>query len=342
MCHIVCACATVMDTVYARAAKEKPHNFKGGTMSVHTFKKNGEFRGEMIPETNFLSTHVLLDSGASMLTSVDYGAARRLLSNFKNTGKGRLIKKRDGRIELIDSLWRDYGDTHTDLHDINDLIRIKDRIFALCRNADDRCRSIVIVDWGCGAGHTLTQLDAWLRKMGIDCVKLYGFANEFHPDWHKAPANITFILDVAENLPKYFNTRTVDFIYSIAGLYYLFIPESDSGDDDMLEYFKKHRFDGSLFKNYTHTERHLEALSFIMKYSGELIIDLPVHVIDIDYNLLKTENRYFTTHRNPEVYGEHAYVLVPSLPGLHDGFIGSPAHSLGRDDFGEKAYGTMA
>ena len=266
----------------------------------------------MLGQSNFLPTHISLGARANILTSLDYEMAKEVVFCSGHTGKGRLRQNPDGRIEIVDSVWMEYGDSHTDLHDINDLIRIKDRIFSLCNQDDADRGSIVIVDWGCGSGHTLVQLDCWLREMSITCVKLYGYANEFHTDWFNAPANLTFILDVADNLPRYFSTRTVDFIYSIAGLYYLFIPESEGSDDDMLEFFRKHRFDGRLFKKYAHTERHLEALSAIMKCNGELLIDLPLHVIDIDYSLLKSRNKHYRTLRNPEKYGEHAYVLVPS------------------------------
>ncbi len=260
----------------------------------------------------FLPTHIPLPSGATLLTSLDYETAEEVVFRSSHTGKGRLQQHADKRIEIVDSLWMAYGDTHTDLHDINDLIRIKDRLLSRCDKGNEECGSVVIIDWGCGAGHTLAQLDRWLRTMKITWVRLFGYANEFHVDWLKAPASLTFILDVADNLPRYFDTRTVDFIYSIAGLYYLFIPQSEGGDDDMLEFFRKHGFDGRLFKNYAHTERHLEALSAMMKSNGELLIDLPLHVIDIDYNLLKSGSRYYRTLRNPEKYGEHAYVLVPS------------------------------
>jgi len=268
----------------------------------------------ILQERRFEPTQIPFGCGAKMLTSLDYKTARKVVFTSAETGKGRLHRNTAGQIEMIDSLWMEYGDTHTDLHDINDLIRIKDRILSLCHHSEDVCGPIVIVDWGCGAGHTLAQLDRWLKALNINCVQLYGFANEFHADWLKAPANLTFILDVADNLPRYFDARSVDFIYSIAGLYYLFIPESESSHDDMLEFFRKHRFDGRLFKSYAHTERHLEALSTIMRSNGELLIDLPVHVIDIDYNLLKSDNRNYRTLRNPEKYGEHAYVLMPIQP----------------------------
>lgn len=277
-------------------------------------------------EDNFMATCIHFETGSSMLTSLCYEKAIKLIAHCEKNRKGRLRRKPDGSIELINSVWRSYGDTHTDLHDINDLIRIKDRIISMCERRNDCQGTIAIVDWGCGAGHTLVQLGRWLKKENITCVKLYGYANEIHPDWQYAPGNITFILDVADNLPMYFKKRTVDFIYSIAGLYYLFLPEYDAHDDDMVEYFKKHQFDGRLFKNYSHTEKHLEQLSVIMKSNGELIIDLPIHVIDIDFSLLKTHSRKYETLRNPDKYGEHAYVLVPR----NEGQAGQVSDNTGR------------
>jgi hypothetical protein len=265
-------------------------------------------------QNGFLPTQLRLSSGATILTSLDYAQVLEMIFSTTDKAKGRLRRKPDGGIEVIDSLWVEYGDTHTDLHHINDQVRIKDRMISLLKNHGAGGRPIVIVDWGCGAGHTLAQLDHWLRKMKITNSKLFGFANEFHVDWLDAPSNLTFILDVADNLHRYFNARTVDFIYSIAGLYYLFLPEIDRCDDDMLEFFRKHRFDGRLFQTYEHTERYLEALSFIMKTSGELLMDLPSHIIDIDFDLLKSFSRNYRTLRNPEKYGEQAYVLVPNRP----------------------------
>lgn len=262
-------------------------------------------------ENDFMATCIHFESGSDLLTSLCYEKANNLISQYEKTGKGRLRRNPDGSIEVINSVWRDYADTHTDLHDINDLIRIKDRIISMCSKRSNCKGPINIVDWGCGAGHTLTQLGRWLDEENITCVKLYGYANEIHSDWQYAAGNITFILDVADNLPMYFKKGTVDFIYSIAGLYYLFLPEYDSHDDDMVEYFKKHQFDGRLFKSYLHTEKHLEQLSTIMKADGELVIDLPIHVIDIDFNLLQTKSKKYRTLRNPDKYGEHAYVMVP-------------------------------
>lgn len=262
-------------------------------------------------ENYSMATCIHFESGSSMLTSLCYEEAKKLITHCEKNGKGRLRRKPDGSIELINSVWRDYGDTHTDLHDINDLIRIKDRIISMCGRRSDCQGTIVIVDWGCGAGHTLVQLGKWLKRENITCVKLYGYANEFHPDWHHAPGNITFILDVADNLPMYFKESSIDFIYSIAGLYYLFLPKYDDHNDDMVEYFKKHQFNARLFKSYSHTEKHLEQLSMIMKAKGELIIDLPIHVIDIDFSLLQTQSRKYRTLRDPDKYGEHAFVLVP-------------------------------
>jgi hypothetical protein len=262
-------------------------------------------------EKDFMTTCIHFESGSDMLTSLCFEKADKLISQCEKTGKGRLRRKPDGSIDLIHSVWRDYGDTHTDLHDINDLIRIKDRIITMCSKRSDCQGTMIIIDWGCGAGHTLVQLGRWLKKENITCVKLYGYANEFHPDWQYATENITFILDVADNLPKYFKKGAVDFIYSIAGLYYLFLPEYDDHNDDMVEYFKKHQFDARLFKYYSHTEKHLEQLSSIMKANAELIIDLPIHVIDIDFNLLKTQSRKYKTLTDPEKYGEHAYVMLP-------------------------------
>ena len=282
-------------------------------MAAKALARQISYGASVLQESSFKPTRVPLGSGAHMLTSLDYETARKVILTSAYNGRGRLQRNPAGHIEVIDSLWMEYGDTHTDLHDINDLIRIKDRLISQCHHSRPDSGPIVVVDWGCGAGHTLSQLDRWLKAMNMNCVQLYGYANEFHADWLKAPANLTFILDVADNLPGYFNARSVDFIYSIAGLYYLFIPESEGGDDDMLEFFRKHQFDGRLFKSYAHTERHLEALSTVMKGNGELLIDLPVHVIDIDYNLLKSNNQSYRTLRNPEKYGEHAYVLKPNL-----------------------------
>lgn len=284
---------------------------QGETMYTYAIVK--PLRGEIpvLFDKDAMATCIHFESGSNLLTSLSYEKATQLIAQCKKTGKGRLRRKPDRSIELINSVWREYGDTHTDLHDINDMLRIKDRIIAMCGKRSGCQGSTMIVDWGCGAGHTLVQLARWLEAENITCVKLYGFANEIHPDWQYAPENITFIWDVAENLPMYFNKRTVDFIYSIAGLYYLFLPEYDEHDEDMVAYFKKHQFNGRLFKNYSHTEKHLEQLSAIMKADGELMIDLPIHVIDIDYSLLHTQSRQYKTIRNPDKYGEHAYVLVP-------------------------------
>ena len=70
-------------------------------------------------------------------------------------------------------------------------------------------------------------------------------------------------------------------------------------------------FDAGLFKLYSRTETHLEQLSLIMNVHGELLIDLPVHIIDIDYSLLRIENTNYRTLINPEKYGEHAFVVAP-------------------------------
>ena len=256
-------------------------------------------------------SRIRFQMGSHMLTSLGSDITEQLISCSERSGKGRVFRRHDGGIGLTDSLWSDYGDSHTDLHAINDLIRIKDRIATVYKNTLGLDKSFVIIDWGCGAGHTLMQLEGWLQDENIQGIKLYGFANEIHPEWQYAPENITFILDVADQLPFYFKPRSVDFIYSIAGLYYLFLPELDGPDCDMVEYFSRHAFYGGRFRSYSHTEKYLERLSFIMKFHGELLIDLPIHIIDIDFNLLSNENKNYDTQRNPELFGEHAYVLSP-------------------------------
>jgi len=259
---------------------------------------------------DFAPTAITLLSGAQMLTSLSHNVANELSAYIQTTGKGRLYKDSTGSIELIDSLWQEYGDTHTDLHAINGLLHIKERINALYKKKS-RHLPFVIVDWGCGSGHTLRQLCKWLKKQNITNIKLYGFANEMHPDWQSTPEEITLILDIAENFSKYFKGRAIDFIYSIAGLYYLFLPEFEKQKYNLVEYFYVNRFDNTVFKNFSHTEKYLEQLSLTMRGKGEILIDLPVHVIDINYHGLQMDNSHFLTVRNPAKYGEHAFVVLP-------------------------------
>ncbi|MFH2061278.1 MAG: class I SAM-dependent methyltransferase [Pseudomonadota bacterium] len=260
----------------------------------------------------FRASLTTFESGAKMLTSMDPDATKELITSFEKTGKGRLNKGFDNRIEVLDSMWQDYNDTHTDLHVFNDLIRIKERIIALNKHKKKWDIPFVILDWGCGSGHTLNQLSKWLDEQKIFDVKLYGFANQIHPDWKYAAENITFILDVADHLPLYFKDEKIDLIYSIAGLYYLFLPDSNNQKYDMVEYFKRHQFNSDLFKIHSHTEKYLEHLSFILKPHGELLIDLPIHIIDVNYDLLQTQNKHFIGLEDHEKYGEYAFVVVPT------------------------------
>ncbi len=79
-------------------------------------------------------------------------------------------------------------------------------------------KKVTILEWGVGDGTALISIGHKLKAMGIDNVRLVGFANMFFENWHSAPDNVDFIFDTAGNLPLYFEAGEIDMVFSHLGL----------------------------------------------------------------------------------------------------------------------------
>jgi hypothetical protein len=83
---------------------------------------------------------------------------------------------------------------------------------------------MTIVDWGAGNGRALIELARALRGAGVppDRVRLVGFGDVYFERWKaEAELGVEFILDRAENFPRYFKPGEIDVLFSYLGLYHM-------------------------------------------------------------------------------------------------------------------------
>jgi len=74
------------------------------------------------------------------------------------------------------------------------------------------------VDWGCGDASAMDEIATLLDAQNIKNVRLVAYSNAYTPEWEKVHKRVTFILDAADNLYKYFENEEIDLIYSHYGL----------------------------------------------------------------------------------------------------------------------------
>jgi len=78
-------------------------------------------------------------------------------------------------------------------------------------------RKPVIVDWGCERGRAIKELSNAPELTGR--VKAYGFGDLARKEWlNKDAAGVTFIHSPAEDFRRYFKDKSIDIIYSLAGI----------------------------------------------------------------------------------------------------------------------------
>jgi len=177
---------------------------------------------------------VLLPGGAVLMTLVDQRKIpnpRFFVKNVESAGRGTLRVTNTGG----------YAYQTTPFWVINGALGVMKRIELLDQERADKNVPIVILDWGCGTGEALVGLlhrlqQRELEGRGIANVVLYGFSDEFYPEWKKVPQGITFIWGTADHLRYLMNDHLhgVSLIYSHQGLEHIF---NDMG------LFKRHFLD---------------------------------------------------------------------------------------------------
>jgi SAM-dependent methyltransferase len=78
----------------------------------------------------------------------------------------------------------------------------------------------VIVDWGCGAGTSITEL----AKKFHDKAHFYGFGDVFYEDWRRNE-QVKFVHGIGTDFPRYFKKNSIDIIYSFSSLSHEFTPD---------------------------------------------------------------------------------------------------------------------
>lgn len=76
---------------------------------------------------------------------------------------------------------------------------------------------ITVLDWGCGQGVALMDLERALRIRGIHNVRYFGFSDVYYHRWNEASAAHTFIFDSGFRYGNYFKAGEIDIMMSYFG-----------------------------------------------------------------------------------------------------------------------------
>lgn len=161
-------------------------------------------------------TVLSLAGGAALWTPLAKDRTRRVLERGFPT---RLRRTPSGDLSEIEPIGWQYiqsplGEVNQRLH-----MNLAEHIQSLARAHPEE--TVRILDWGCGKGATVIDLARQLKEAGITNVQFFGFSDEYHAMWNKAPETVTFIWDVADHLPGYFDQHPLHFIYSHFGIAHL-------------------------------------------------------------------------------------------------------------------------
>jgi hypothetical protein len=138
---------------------------------------------------------------------------------------------------------------------------------------------VYVLDWGAGNLKAVTDLAERLKKEDVDNVYIIAFGNAYPaPDERLGtpiPENVTFIVDVAENLTSHLKEllpegHTIDAVYSNLGLAYLF----EEGNERVL--------------------KHLSDLAALLSINGFIVADVLLR--DVDSETLRQIRQ--KTHRS--------------------------------------------
>ena len=126
---------------------------------------------------------------------------------------------------------------------LGDKDALYEKIKKLAAKAAEKGETVRIVDWGVGNGRALIEIAERLKSDGITNVELFGFGNLAYKNWEKAPVSITFIRDEAENLARFFEDNSIDFMFSNYGIFHL---EEAEYKDHLRELFPKMKVGGEI------------------------------------------------------------------------------------------------
>jgi len=113
---------------------------------------------------------------------------------------------------------------------------------------------VTLVDWGCGTGKLLNNIAAKLKDVLPDFknhVRLIGFANMYLKEWEKSDSSVIFILDTADNFPRYFSKEEIDIVISYMGIFHL---EPDQYKEQMEAMFPLLHHNALVIHDYAFSE----------------------------------------------------------------------------------------
>lgn len=119
----------------------------------------------------------------------------------RRIGKERVVRLRAG-----------YTDIRNPLEKINEWFGI-DLGEEAKRTSHKLGRKIVVVDWGCGKGTAITQLQRECEKE----AHCYGFSKDSYDEWI-GNSFVKFIQADADDFKRYFKRIPIDLMFSYAGL----------------------------------------------------------------------------------------------------------------------------
>ncbi len=155
-----------------------------------------------------------LRGGAELLSRLDLG-------NVDGSRSFIVGLSRDGVLSAS-SRGMPYKINSTPLEVLERRLNLVKNIESLDKARKNKSEDIVVLDWGCGTGQGLVELQREIKKRKIKNVVLVGFDGQYYPEWNNAPSGISFILDVPVLQMYLRGLHGVDLVYSHSALTLLF------------------------------------------------------------------------------------------------------------------------
>jgi len=220
---------------------------------------------------------VKLQNGAKLWTQKDAEKMAEVLPGLEE--QGYVDENDQGGLEaktpsLINLFWRSSLENSSKDLDAD----LLEEIIQKAAVAKEQGRMLTVLDWGCGSADTLNDIARKLSDLepGIDNVQLVGLSNQYSENWNNLHPGVNIIFDNAENIDKYLAEGSVDFIFSLFGLFHL-KNDAEPENSKFATYLngKIHalmRPDAEIVFNLDkfRAGRHIEALNgFTVMYDGQ-------------------------------------------------------------------------
>lgn len=207
----------LMDTIrpWAQSAEQIKQAQQAGDRLVTAMHGERSIKGAVKTPTSRQTYQ--LPSGAKLRTRLKDADFRRLAGMAHLRDETPFQVKNQGSVLTLANLYKGWGITDSELRYIEHVLHVSlvARVRQLLQKSTGR---VTVVDWGCGDGRAVRALAQELQGLPVDLI---GFGDTPFPAWWKASAEVMYILDRAENLPRYFKANEISLVYSHLGLEHL-------------------------------------------------------------------------------------------------------------------------